>query len=111
MDAGSLRHRIIIQQQTETQNQDTGAVQISWTDLARVWSSIEPLSSRDFVAAQSEQSKVIARITIRYMAGVTSKMRIHHPAKDIYYNIEGVLSDKDSGLEYLTLPCSSGVRD
>jgi len=37
-------------------------------------------------------------------------MRLYHAAKDQYYNIEGVLSDKDSGLEYITLPCSEGVR-
>jgi SPP1 family predicted phage head-tail adaptor len=75
-----------------------------------VWASIEALSAREFIAAQAEDSKVNTRITIRYRSGINAKMRLYHEAKDVYYNIEGVLSDKDSGLEYLTLPCSSGLR-
>ncbi|HEM0058926.1 TPA: head-tail adaptor protein, partial [Escherichia coli] len=27
------------------------------------------------------------------------------------YSIEGILPDPDSGLEYLTLACSEGVKD
>ncbi len=109
MEAGKLRHRGVLQYQAETQNQDTGAIQVTWLDLATLWMAIEPLSARDFVAAQAEGSKVSARITIRYRDDVTAKMRIRHLAKDHYYYIEGVLADKESGLEYLTLPVSQGV--
>lgn len=110
MHAGRLRHRVVIQRQQETQSQNDGSVTVVWQDVATVWSSIEPLSAKEFIAAQQEHSKVSARITIRYRPDVTAKMRLYHAAKDMYYNIEGVLSDKDSGLEYLTIPCSEGVR-
>lgn len=109
LSAGKLRHRVQIQYPIETQDQNTGAIQVSWAVLASVWASIEPLSAREFVAAQSEDSKVTTRITIRYRSDINSAMRLYHPAKGLLYNIEGVLSDKDSGLEYLTLPCSEGL--
>ena len=35
-------------------------------------------------------------------------MRIDHGGK--IYNILGVLSDKESGMDYLTLPCSEVVE-
>lgn len=110
MFAGKLRHRVIIQRQAETQDSTNGSVEVAWQDVASCWAAIEPVSVREFTAAQVEQSKISTRIIIRYRDDVTAKMRVLHEAKSMYYNIHGVLSDKDSGLEYLTLPCSEGVR-
>lgn len=110
LEAGKLRHRVTIQEPVETQDQQTGAMDVVWTDITKVWSAIEPLSAKEFIAAQSEDSEVTTRITIRYRADINEKMRLYHPAKNTYYNIKGILSDKDSGLEYLTLPCSQGLR-
>ena len=110
MMTANLRHRVTIQKPVETQNTDSGAVIVAWQDVATVWSAIIPLSAKEFIAAQAEDSKINTRITIRYRNDVTAKMRLYHASKDMYYNIEGVLADKDSGLEYLTLPCSTGVR-
>lgn len=108
--AGKLRHRVVIQKPVETQETDMGAMDVVWQNVATVWASIEPISVREFIAAQVETSKVTTRIVIRYRPDVTAKMRLYHAAKDAYYNIEGILSDKNSGLEYMTLPCSEGVR-
>lgn len=109
MDAGKLRHWVVIQQPTSEQD-STGAVVDDWVTVAETWAAIEPLSAREFVASAAEQSKVVARITIRYRPGIRANMRIFHQAHNEYYNIEGVLRDKASGLEYITLPVSEGVR-
>jgi SPP1 family predicted phage head-tail adaptor len=108
--AGSLRHRVILQRPVETQNSVTGEMNIAWEDVATLWASIEPISAREFIAAQVEHSKVTTRITIRYRKNINPNMRLYHRAKQVYYNIHGILSDKESGFEYLTLPCSEGVR-
>jgi SPP1 family predicted phage head-tail adaptor len=119
MHAGKLRHRVLIEElvaQTDTaddviQNEATGEVDRVWTPIAEVWAAIEPLSAREFLAAQAVQSKVTTRITIRYRA-ISPTMRLVHMrrgARDTIYNIEGVLPDKESGLEFITLPCSAGV--
>lgn len=109
-NAGKLRHRVTIQKPVETQDDESGAVDVVWHDVATVWAAIEPLSAREFIAAQAEDSRISARVTIRYRQDVTAKMRLFHAAKGVYYDIHGVLADKDSGLEYLTLPVSEGVK-
>lgn len=108
MNIGKLRHRVTLQAEAPSQNATTGVVTHGWTTVATVWASIEPLSAREFVAASAVSSKVVARIVIRYRAGVAPSMRIVHGSRT--YNIEGVLADKHSGLEYLTLPVSEVVN-
>lgn len=108
--AGKLRHRVVIERPVETQDSDTGAVNVTWQEVATVWAEIAPVSVRDFIAAQTEVSQITTRITIRYRSDVTAKMRVYHAAKKFYYDIQGELSDKNSGLEYLTLACTEGVR-
>jgi SPP1 family predicted phage head-tail adaptor len=119
INAGMLRHRVLIEElvaQTDTaddviQNEATGEVDREWTAVAEVWAAIEPLSAREFIAAQATQSKVTTRITIRYRA-ISPSMRLVHMRRGVrstVFNIEGVLPDKESGMEYLTLPCSAGV--
>lgn len=106
LSAGKLRHRVQIQQQT-TMLTSFGEQDTVWTVVADVWAAIEPLSAREFVTANELQSKVSARIIIRYRDGIRASMRIMQ--KNKVYSIEGVLSDKDSGIEYLTLPVSEGL--
>ena len=64
---------------------------------------------REFLAAQANQSQVVARMVIRYRDGLHAAMRIVHRGK--VYNPAGFLPDADSGLEYLTIPVTQGVND
>jgi len=105
LKAGNLRHRIALQRKQQTQNPQTGAMVTTWVTEA----AVEPLSAREFIAAQAVQSDVSVRITVRYRPGITSAMRLLHDGK--VYGITGVLADKDSGREYLTLPCAELPHD
>jgi SPP1 family predicted phage head-tail adaptor len=116
--AGRLRHRVTIQALTPVydsdgdviQDQNTGEVLRVWTTLGEVWAAVEPISGREFIQSAETQSQITTRITIRRQDfTVTAAMRALHGVK--VYNIHGVLADKDSGLEYQTLPCSEGVSD
>lgn len=109
IEAGRLRHRVTIQSQTQTQNPLTGELTVTWTDVATVWAAVEPISAREFVAAQEPNARVTTRVTIRYLDGIEPSMRLLHRGRR--YNIHGVLEDMDSGREYLTLPVSEGVND
>lgn len=110
INAGNLRHRVVIQRPVIIQDQTNGAPITNWEDVATVWASIDPLSVRELIAAQKEDSKVSGRITIRYRSDINHTYRLYHAYKDAYYNIEGILSDKNSGLEYLTIPVSEGLK-
>ena len=105
MQSGKLRHRVSLLIPTYNQNQNTGEMNATWSDSTKLWASIEPLSGRDFIAAQSGQSKVNARFKIRYRSDVNYTMRILDDAT--VYKIEAVLPDKKNGKEYLTIMVST----
>lgn len=113
--AGRLRHRIQIQDLkpvldsngNPTQDPVTGEVFSDWMTIATVWAAVEPLSARELIAAQAVQSKVTARMVIRYRDGLNAAMRIIY--RNRIYNIHGLLEDTSSGLEYITIPVSEGV--
>lgn len=105
---GTLRHRVLIQQQVTTRDSD-GVSQTAWADVATVWASVEPLSAREFIQSSQTQSAVTARITMRHRDGLLPSMRLIHRGE--IFNIAGLLPDKVSGLEYITIPVSAGVND
>ena len=122
LDSGRLRHRIRIEQFVldvdsngdVLQDPNTGATSGQWTEVATVWASIEPLSAKEFIASQATQAQIVARIVIGYRAGLDASMRLVHMVNGVagkVYNPHGFLADRDSGLEYITCPCSEGVSD
>lgn len=104
LDAGDLRQIIAIHKLTNVQ-QDDGSMVEYWSVWApSVYASCDPLSAKEFAVNQTTEYKISHRFTIRYRDGVDQKDRIVYRNKN--FNIEGVLPDADSGLEYLTLACS-----
>jgi SPP1 family predicted phage head-tail adaptor len=121
LEAGRLRHRVRIEQlenlldsNLETIQDETGKVAQEWAEVATVWAAIEPLSAREFIESQAKQSQIVARVVIRYRDGLNAAMRFVHVRTgrdDVIYNPHGFLADKESGLEYLTIPCSQGTGE
>lgn len=111
MRAGPLRHRITFQSPGLVQDSDSGEMVEGWADVWRgVAARVEPLSVKDLIAAQANQSQLSARIVIRYREGVLPTMRILYRSK--IYNIEGpALPDPKTGREYLTLAVSEGLNN
>lgn len=100
--AGALRHRIAIERQDHLQNGDTGEITPTWTEIAAsVPAAVEPLSGREYIAANQKGSKVSARITVRHRLDLNTAMRIRHGAA--LYRIHAILPDNRSGREWLTL--------
>lgn len=118
LQAGKLRHRVRIEQYANVLDEfgepvrgDQGEHVKAWLEVATVWAAIEPLSAREFMQSASLQSQITARIVIRHRSGLDASMRIVHLATGAIYNPAGFLPDKESGLEYLTIPVSAGVND
>ncbi|MEX2990331.1 phage head closure protein [Serratia fonticola] len=115
MRAGKLRHRVTPQRPIMVQTPETGEVVKHWVNIAEttpdnaIYAEVYPLSAKEFVATQATKNVITTRFTIRYRADITADCRLLFRGK--IYNIEGVLPDPVSGLEYLTLPCSEGAND
>jgi len=109
LSAGKLKHVLTIQARQEIVDQD-GEREHAWVNVfPRVRANFEPLSVRELIAGQVEQSKLTGRVTIRHRQGVNSGQRILF--RGLIYNIEGVQPDNESGLEWMTLTVSTGVRE
>lgn len=107
MRAGALRHTLVIEQPTETQDAHGQAV-ASWSTFASVPGSLEPLNGREIFAAAQVQAEVTARARIRYLSGVTAKMRITHEGK--VYAITAVI-DRELRHRELELLLAEGVTE
>jgi SPP1 family predicted phage head-tail adaptor len=120
--AGRLRHRILIERYELAvdsngeviQDPNSGETTGAWVEVATVWAEIKPLSVREFIAAQATQSKIEARVVLRYRPDLDGALRLVHMVNGTrgkIYNPAGFLPDPDSGIEYLTSPVSTGVSD
>lgn len=108
MLSSDLRHRVTLQARTEVRG-DQGSLSYTWAD----WLADEPaqvtfLSGREFIAAQSNQSQIMARVAIRWREGVDGSMRLIH--EGVTYNVTAVLPDP-STRRWLTLMIAGGVND
>lgn len=96
MRAGKLRHRVIIERLTATQDaagQETG----TWGTFATRWASLEPLSGRELVNAQQVSAEVTHAITLRYLSGVVPKMRAVFGGRN--FDIQSVLNRDERKVE------------
>jgi len=87
MQSGKLRHKISIEKVSETIN-DAGEVTENWTEFANIWAQIMPLVGREYWSSRQVESKVTGKIRIRYLPGVTPKMRIN--SNNRIYNIDPI---------------------
>lgn len=112
LDAGKLRDVLRIQQRGPVQDPETGAMVVMWSDqITNVPAYIEDLSQRDQIASQAMNSNVTARITIRYLPGLTSQHRLVDNEGTIY-TLEGPpIRDKDTRREFMTLSVSVSIAN
>lgn len=105
MRAGTLRHRITIEQPAETQNAH-GEPVVTWSALATCWASVEPLSGRELLMAQQVNAEITHRARLRYVAGVMAKQRVQHQGR--YFDINAVRNIDERKVE-LELLCQEAV--
>ncbi len=112
--AGRLRHRIAIKEKVTTTNsngdQETDWVQVESTAAdKKFWAAIEPLSSRELIASEQNNADISCRIVMRYDSRIKASMRAEHDdgTKVTIYNLAAPIRDPDSGLEWMTCPCTA----
>jgi len=96
MRGGKLRHQIVIQQTTESRNA-VGEVDDTWSTFATVRASVEPLQGRESFVLSQSLAEMTIRFRIRYLDGVTPKMRISYDSR--LFDIESVVHVNERGRE------------
>jgi SPP1 family predicted phage head-tail adaptor len=75
MAAGKYRHRVTIEQKTETKN-EFGTRVPSWVALATVWARVDTLNGNEkYVSARHLETASVV-VEIRYRADITAAMRV-----------------------------------
>jgi SPP1 family predicted phage head-tail adaptor len=105
MHAGPMRHRITIETPTETQGRDGSTVR-AWNAFLSTRASIEPLTGREYFAAEREQADVSHRIRMRYTGGITHRMRVSFGSR--IFEIESVINVGERNRE-LILICREAI--
>jgi SPP1 family predicted phage head-tail adaptor len=105
MQAGKLRHRIVIQEKSVTRDEYNAEV-ITWTEVDTVWASVEPLSGREFLEGRLVEATVSHRITIRYLSGITPEMRVLWGSR--VFDVEAILNIEERD-KMMVLMCQEEV--
>lgn len=109
MRAGKLRHRVTLQSPGGALDA-VGERVTTWTNVATVWASVEPLSTGERHIAAQAHAFVTHRVTLRYeslIAAVNASWRVLLGARVL--TIEGVrnLDERNVTIE---LVCTEGDR-
>jgi SPP1 family predicted phage head-tail adaptor len=105
VEAGRLRHRITFQEATETYN-DVGEPVTTWANVKTVWAEVKPIKGQEYWASQQVNAEVTHRVTVRYMDGLDSLMRIKFG--DRYFSIEPPINPDERDIE-LQMLCKESV--
>lgn len=112
--AARAGNRITVQQFTATEDDVGGRTEV-WSDLLAAWAIMEPMAGREIWLNAQLQSRVDARITIRYAPAladttVTAKHRVQFGTR--LYNVQALrnLAEdmKTEGRVYQQLLCTEG---
>lgn len=98
MRAGRLHQRITFIEKVATTN-DFGEEEYTWvnvTECHKVPAAVEPIGGKEYFEAKQINESISTKITIRYMSGLNSAMRINHG---------------DDTYEILSPPINSGTRN
>jgi len=105
MRAGKLKKRVVIQKNTPTQDAYGSEVE-SWATFATRWASVEPLKGQEFFAAQQTDAALTVAFRLRYLAGVTTEMRVSYNSR--LFDIHSAINVDERNRE-LILMCTEAV--
>lgn len=110
MRSGKLRHYVTFQSKVVSQDSD-GAMVEEWIDAFGhgIWAEIVFSSGKESVASDEVHSKIVANIKVRYRSDFLPTMRILY--RGAIYNIDAILPDPNSGIQYLRIPVYAGMNN
>jgi SPP1 family predicted phage head-tail adaptor len=105
MRSGLLRHKIEFQEKV-TLRDSMGGEMVTWEPYCYSWASIEPLSGREYFAAQQAQASISHKMKMRYQAGIKPYHRIMWG--DRTFDINAIINTDEKNRE-LVLFCTEAT--
>ena len=92
MQAGKMRHEIVIQKSTYTVDSFGGRTDV-WVDFLECWASCRALTGREAFNMQQFSASIDRVFQIRYSTGITPDMRILNNEDGLYHDIVSGVDD------------------
>lgn len=105
MQAGKLRHNIVIERPAETQDSEYNATKKHFIPFWKCWASIEPTADKEVGYANTTIAQSTHKVTIRggaTAASVNEKMRVNFKGR--IFNIVGLNNFQERNI-YIVLMC------
>jgi len=109
MTAGRLKKRVTLETYAETPDSFGDATVGNYTELARIWASVQPLRGRELAQFQQVHADISHRIVIRYsdkVSVITPKDRAVLGSRN--FDIISVLNKREANRE-LELMCKENI--
>lgn len=92
IDIGKMKHRVELQTQTQTTDEQGISVVSPWSTQRTVWARVEPFSGREYVDDRKITTEATHRITLRWQPGIdlTPAWRVLYGEKT--FQIESVIN-------------------
>jgi len=90
-----LKYKIIIEQPTETTDSQ-GGFTTTWATLHTIWAAINPVKNWENAISLQNETRTTHKITIRYVSGLTNKMRVNFGGR--YFNINSILNPEEANI-------------
>lgn len=98
MNIGKLKHRVAVQQMTETRD-STGEMVETWTTIATRFAHVQPVSGKESDRRGIETATARYKVTMRYQAGlITTADRLLYESQPL--DIESVINVDEAGTTY-----------
>ena len=102
MRAGQLNTKILIESKTNSID-GVGENIETWSTFADVYANVQTKSGREFIHASAQNAELSHVVTVRYLTGLTSEMRINNGGS--YLNILSVF-DPDGKKREMKAHCN-----
>ena len=104
MKAGQLDQRVTVERLSGGVDELGQPLPDTWAPLFTCWAAVEPLTGREYLAAQAAVSEVTAKIRMRFRPWMTAEDRVIHDGT--IYQIESVIDVRSENRE-LVLMCKA----
>ncbi len=100
MNAGDLRHRLIIQRKTQTRD-SFGGETITYTDVATIWGKVSAIGGREYFGAGQTLAESTFTVTMRYRTDIIPAWRLKWGLR--IFDVKVVIPDEK--LTQITIGC------
>ncbi|WP_151742888.1 MULTISPECIES: phage head closure protein [unclassified Acinetobacter] len=105
-----LCHRVTIQHYVAGGRDEDGfPIESSWQEYKKLWAKVTPHSAKDLMAAQADQSQVVARMKIRYREDINTEMQVIWKGRTFSIQSQA-LDDNETGNIYCTFLLGQGLE-